>query len=186
MSTKKPKLGKLKPPSQLFMFSNELAENISTYFKGNIIHEFEIAKYDFKYHEEAQQVTAMMQFYCDARGIKPFKYLTTIPNYKQHGVTLATISGEYTLAVAVHGKAGYEDLNRIHTAYQILTERLDAFEYYSHLTFQYITNAKRSPLKISESSREREKNQILATKKRILSQLSSTFKKFEKLFVLHF
>ena len=41
-----------------------LSENIDCYFSSNVVIEVELATYDFKYHEEAQQAVDFMQLHC--------------------------------------------------------------------------------------------------------------------------
>lgn len=111
----KHKLGSTKPASQLFMFSNSLSENIDCYFSSNVVIEVELATYDFKYHEEAQQAVDFMQLHCRLFSLQRYKYLTVILNYKPEGLTLACLTGIYNYTVAVHEKKGYRQLKLMHT-----------------------------------------------------------------------
>jgi len=124
---KKEKLGSKKPATQLFLFSNKLNKNIDSYFSDNVIFEIELKGYEYKYHDEAKKVVDFMNSYCLSRSIKPYKFMTVVLNYKATGLTMASLSGDYDYPIAVHGKTGYEQLATIHTGFERLIQRLNAF-----------------------------------------------------------
>ena len=179
---KKYKLGSTKPVSQLFLFSNKLNENIDSYFSGNVVIEIELIGYDFKYHKEAEQVVDFMKIYCKSRGIKPYKFLTVVLNYKPTGLTLTSLSGDYDYPIAIHGSVGYKQLDTIHTAYEALTHRLNLFKNYSNLTIKYAHIAKNEPLKLPQRSATALKNQLKKTEQSILKSMSSVIESLHKHF----
>jgi len=179
---KKHKLGSTKPASQLFLFSNKLNKNIDSYFSGNVIFEIELKGYEYKYHDEAKKVVDFMYTYCKSRAIKPYKFMTVVLNYKATGLTLTTLSGEYDYPIAVHGSAGYKQLTSIHSAYELLKKRLNAFEDYSRHSLSYVHIAKNEPIKLSERSVVSLKNQLKKTQQSILKSMSTVIATFHKNF----
>ena len=179
---KKHKLGSTKPVSQLFLFSNKLNKNIDSYFSGNVIFEIELSSYDYSYHDEAKNVVDFMSTYCKSRAIKPYKFMTVVLNYKATGLTLATLSGEYDYPIAVHGSAGYKQLASIHSAYEMLKERLTTFENYKSCTLSYAHISKSEPIKLPERTVVSLKNQLKKTEQGILKSMSTVLSTFHKKF----
>lgn len=179
---KKHKLGSTKPASQLFLFSNKLNKNIDRYFSGNVVLEIELTSYDYPYHDEAKKVVDFMNIYCKSRAIKPYKFMTVVLNYKATGLTLTTLSGEYDYPIAVHGSTGYKQLAMVHTAYEMLKNRLNIFEHYTSCTLSYALVAKMEPIKISEREVVSLKNQLKKTEQSMLKSMSSVLATFHKTF----
>ena len=179
---KKHKLGSTKPASQLFLFSNRLNKHIDSYFSGNVILEIELSGYDYPYHDEAKKVVDFMTTFCKSRAIKPYKFMTVVLNYKATGLTMTTLSGGYDYPIAVHGSAGYKQLATIHSAYETLKQRLNAFEHYSRCSLSYAHIAKSEPIKLAERSVVSLKNQLKKTEQSILKSMSTTLTTFHKKF----
>lgn len=179
---KKHKLGSTKPVSQLFLFSNKLNKNIDTYFIGNVIIEIELKGYDYKYHEEAKKVVDFMNIECKFQGIKPYKYMTVVMNYRATGLTMASLSGEYEYSIAVHGTTGYKQLATVHSAYEALKQRQNAFEHYTSCTLSYAHIAKNEPINLPERSVLSLKNQLKKTEQSIRKSMSTVLATFNKKF----
>lgn len=179
---RKVKLGKTKPATQLFLFSNKLATHIDSFFSGCVVVEIELSKYDYKYHDEAKQVVDFMNVYCKSRSLKPFRYLTVVINYKPSGLTLADLSGEYEYSVAVHGLSGYKQLASVHTAYTLLERRLASFQEYASITNTYIRIAKNQPISLTTRSSNAIKNQLVKTQQSILKSLYQVVDNFHSNF----
>lgn len=180
--SKKHKLGSTKPVSQLFLFSNSLNKNIDSFFSGNVVIEIDLNGYDYKYHKEAEQVVDFMRIYCKSRGIKPYKFLTVVLNYKPTGLTLTTLSGDYDYPIAIHGSVGYKQLATLHTAYETLKNRFNSFNDYSNLTLRYANLAKNEPIKLPQRSATSLKNQLKKTEQSILKSMSSVIEILHKNF----
>ena len=179
---KKHKLGSTKPATQLFLFSNKLNKNIDSYFSGNVIFEIELSRYDYKYHDEAKKVVDFMNSYCLSRSIKPYKFMTVILNYKSTGLTMASLSGDYDYPIAIHGKTGYDQLATIHTAFERLKLRLNAFEQYKNFTLSYSHIAKIEPINLPERSVKSLINQLNLTEQSIIKSMSTVLATFHKKF----
>ena len=179
---KKHKLGSTKPVSQLFLFSNKLNKNIDTYFSGNVVLEIELSSYDYPYHDEAKKVVDFMNTYCKSRAIKPYKFMTVVLNYKSTGLTMTTLSGEYDYPIAVDGSAGYKQLATIHSAYEMLKKRLNAFEHYTSCTLSYAHISKSEPIKLPVRTVVSLKNQLKKTEQSILKSMSTVLATFHKKF----
>jgi hypothetical protein len=179
---KKHKLGANKPATQLFLFSNKLNKNIDSYFSGNVIFEIELKGYEYKYHDEAKKVVDFMNSYCLSRAIKPYKFMTVVLNYNAAGLTMASLSGDYDYPIVVHGSTGYTQLATIHTAYETLKHRLNAFEHYASCTLSYVHIAKNEPINLSERSVVSLENQIKKTEQSILKSVSTILATFHKKF----
>ena len=179
---KKHKLGSTKPASQLFLFSNKLNRNIDSYFSGNVILEIKLSSYDYPYHDEAKKVVDFMNTYCKSRAIKPYKYMTVVLNYKATGLTLTTLSGEYDYPIAVHGSLGYKQLATIHSAYEMLKKRLDAFEHYKSCTLSFAHISKSEPINLPERTVLSLKTQLKKSEQSILKSMSSVLATFHKKF----
>lgn len=176
------KLGKTKPLSQLFLFSNSLSKNIDIFFSGNVVFEIEISKYDYKYHEEAKQVVDFMKLYCKKFDVKEFKYMTVVLNYKSTGLTLAELTSLYQYPIAIHNSTGYKKLQLIHTAYKLLENRLNAIEEYERLSNSYIHIAQDEPIKLSLKSSQSIINHSNKIKQSILKSMSNLITIFNKKF----
>jgi hypothetical protein len=179
---KKHKLGSTKPVSQLFMFSNKPNKNIDSYFSGNVIVEIELKGYDYKHHEEAQQVVDFMNVYCKSRSIKPYKFLTVVLNYKATGLTMVSLSGDYDYPIAIHGSEGYKQLATTYKAYDTLIRRLAAFENYKNLSLVFAEISKDEPIKIPERTVVILNNQLKKTEQSILKSMSDIISTFHKKF----
>jgi hypothetical protein len=179
---KKHKLGSTKPASQLFLFSNKLNKNIDSYFSGNVIFEIELKGYDYKYHDEAKKVVDFMNTYCKSRAIKPYKFMTVVVNYKPAGLTMASLTGDYDYPIAIHGTTGYKQLAIVHSTFEILKQRLNAFEHYESCTISYAHIAKIDPINLSERSAISLINQLKKTKLSILKSISTVLATFHKKF----
>jgi DNA-directed RNA polymerase subunit L len=70
----------------------------------------------------------------------------------------------------------------VHTAYEILKERLNAFEDYTSCTLSYAHLAENEPIKISEQEVVSLKNQLKKTEQSILKSMSSVLATFHKTF----
>lgn len=179
---KKHKLGSTKPATQLFLFSNKLNKNIDRYFIGNVIFELELKGYEYQYHDEAKQVVDFMNMYCESQAIKPYKHLTVVLNYKPTGVSMAGLTGDYFYPIALNGKTDYKRLATIHSAYEALRQRLNAFEHYTSCTLIYAHVAKNEPINLQERSVVSLKNQLKKTEQSILKSMSSVLASFHTKF----
>ncbi len=179
---KKHKLGSTKPASQLFLFSDDLNKAIDSYFSGNVIIEIELDGYNYKYHEEAKQVVDFMNIHCKSRGIKAYKFLTVVLNYKLTGLSLAKLSGDYDYPFAIHDSLGYKQLATLHEAYNTLQHCLNSFNVYSNHTLRYANVAKYDPIKLPQRTATSLKNQLNRTEQSILKSMSSVIDTLHKLF----
>ena len=180
------KLGKTKPMSQLFMFSNKLSKNVDNYFSGNVVIEIELKKYDYKHHDEAEKVVEFMKIFCNSNAIEPYKYMTVVANYKKTGTTLASLSGEYEYMIGVNGKDGYDRLDVISTALNQYLARMENYDSYEAMTLGYLRTATKSPLNISTRHVNAVKNQLKKTKQSIEKSFADLISKFEKNFVVKY
>jgi hypothetical protein len=179
---KKHKLGSTKPVTQLFLFSNKLSNRIEIDFSGSVIFEFELNDYDYKYHEEAKQVVDFMKIYCRSLGIRQFKYMTVVLNYKASGLTMNALTGIYDYPIAIHGLEGYKQLAKFHSAYELIERRLSTFKVYKHYSLDYAEFSKKDPINLPERSIVSLKSQLKKTEQSILKSMDKLIPAFHKKF----